>query len=90
MTRLHAFISGRVQMVGFRYNTRNKAEKLGITGWVKNLKDGRVEVIAEGSSETLDIFEKWLHQGPRSAKVTEVHSDRLDTESKYDLFCIQY
>ena len=54
--RIHVFYSGYIQGVGFRYTVRNLAPTLGIKGWVKNLRDGKVEVIAEGNEEKLNIF----------------------------------
>jgi len=67
--RLHAFISGRVQGVGFRYYAQKRAELYGITGWVRNLPDGRVEVLAEGDEELLKEFLKDLKKGPPLARV---------------------
>jgi acylphosphatase len=54
--RFHAFFSGRVQGVGFRFTAENIAESLKINGWVKNLDDGRVEVVAEGQEKNLENF----------------------------------
>jgi acylphosphatase len=54
MVRAHVFFSGTVQGVGFRYTCRSYAADLGLTGWVKNLADGRVELMAEGSRETIE------------------------------------
>ena len=54
MKRLVAFFSGTVQGVGFRYTTIRHARRLGLTGWVRNLHDGRVQVVAEGERSTLD------------------------------------
>ena len=71
----HYWISGRVQGVCFRFSTRERAACLGITGWVRNLRDGRVEVLAGGDEEALLRFENWLRQGPPGAVVTEVRSD---------------
>ena len=59
MTRAHVFFSGTVQGVGFRYTCRSYAAELGLTGWVKNLPDGRVELWAEGSKDTIEqLFAK--------------------------------
>lgn len=55
----HYFVSGQVQGVFYRANTKSKAIELGITGWVRNLPDGRVEVLAFGSNEQLDTLSKW-------------------------------
>jgi len=72
MKRIHAFISGRVQGVNFRWNTKVAADKLGIKGWVRNLDDGRVEVIAEGDNERIDKFIEYLKKGPVLARVDKV------------------
>lgn len=69
LQRGHYFISGRVQGVGFRYSTYFKAREIGVSGYVRNLDDGRVEVLAEGSGEQLRLFEAFLDQGPRFARV---------------------
>jgi acylphosphatase len=70
--RYHIFVSGRVQGVFFRASTVEVAKKLGITGWVRNLNDGRVEVVAEGSKEKLDELIGWLKKGPILAKVVDL------------------
>ncbi|MGH1462652.1 MAG: acylphosphatase [Neptuniibacter sp.] len=72
---LHAFISGRVQGVWFRQSTKDKADSLGLGGWVRNLEDGRVEVIAVGENNAVKQLEAWLGQGPELANVAEVISD---------------
>lgn len=74
MPRLHAWVRGKVQGVWFRKNTLLEANKLGgITGWCKNLPDGRVEVIAESTDKTkLEALLKWLNVGPRLSRVVEV------------------
>ncbi|MBU4346152.1 MAG: acylphosphatase [Candidatus Omnitrophica bacterium] len=59
---MHVYYSGRVQGVGFRFTAENIANDLGIAGWVKNLSDGRVEVLAEGQEEALKDFLKSLNQ----------------------------
>jgi len=72
-------VSGMVQGVGFRYFTQREARRIGVRGWVRNLKDGRVEAIADGTDEQLEEFERALRQGPRGASVTDVHAtDTLD------------
>ncbi|MCD6547586.1 MAG: acylphosphatase [Nanoarchaeota archaeon] len=72
MKRFHIFVSGRVQGVFFRANAVNVAKTLGIKGWVRNRKDGRVEIVAEGEDEKLKEFIKWVKKGPILAKVTKV------------------
>ena len=75
--RVHLFISGRVQGVWFRASTQRKAGSLGLTGWVRNLPDGRVEVHAAGNRARLVAFADWCKQGPDEAIVT-------GTEVKWD------
>ncbi|HEX7325750.1 MAG TPA: acylphosphatase [Rhodanobacteraceae bacterium] len=65
-------ISGKVQGVYFRASTRDRALRLGITGYAKNLADGRVEVVAGGTPEALDALERWLQHGPPAARVAAV------------------
>ena len=72
VVRVHLRISGRVQGVWYRASTQRKASTLGLTGWVRNLPDGRVEVEAEGPRTALDTLIQWCHQGPELARVREV------------------
>ena len=65
-------VSGRVQGVFYRDSTRRQARATGITGWVRNLHDGRVEVLACGDAGQLETFKKWLEIGPEYAKVTNI------------------
>jgi len=73
--RLHAYVEGSVQGVGFRFFVIQCAEELGLTGWVRNLWDGRVEVTAEGPRDSLEILLKYLQEGPRNASVTRVSTE---------------
>lgn len=68
----HLKIKGRVQGVGFRYFTRQNAKDLGIKGWVKNMSDGTVEAVVSGSREQVEKMINRLHEGPVSARVSEV------------------
>lgn len=88
VVQLHAFVSGRVQGVGFREFTQSAAKKLKLSGWVKNLPDGRVEVVAEGDEKTLAEFEKAIRVGPRPAKVTNVEIKREKATGLFDRFDI--
>ena len=74
MTKLerHYFITGQVQRVYFRQSTLTEAERLGLTGWVCNLPDGRVEAVAYGHESALEQFEAWLGVGPKLARVDQV------------------
>ncbi len=62
-------ISGRVQGVGYRYFAQRAAREIGVTGWARNLPDGRVEAHANGTEKQLDDFEGRLRQGPRAAEI---------------------
>ena len=77
---LHIFISGKVQGVWFRASTQSQAEKLGVTGWVRNLPDGRVEVLACGDRAQLTSLVTWLHQGPPDASVSRVETLEIPTQ----------
>ncbi len=66
------FVSGRVQGVGFRWFVRKHAHYLGLTGWVRNEPDGRVQVYAVGSPDALNELAGWLHKGPPTATVRGV------------------
>ena len=72
--RVHVFVSGRVQGVFFRQKTKQLAERLGVTGWVRNLPDGRVEAVFEGEEQVVKELEEYCHYGPSSAMVTNVDS----------------
>ena len=67
MIRAHVLVSGRVQGVWFRESTRERAEQLGLTGWVRNLRDGRVEAVFEGEPEAVDAALDFCRTGPRLA-----------------------
>lgn len=83
-------VSGRVQGVFFRASAREKAQELGVTGYVRNLPDGRVEVLACGSEEAVAAMASWLGEGPPMAQVTEVNcQDHQPTEGVPDVFAIR-
>ncbi len=77
-------VSGRVQGVGFRFFAVDVAEELGITGWVKNLKDGRVEVEAHGVKEIVEVMIERLRQGPPGASVSNVDVTWLPEQDQTD------
>ena len=70
--RLHAFVEGRVQGVGFRYFVESRANLYGLKGWVRNLPDGRVEVVAEGDEILLKELLEDIKKGPSLARVDKV------------------
>jgi acylphosphatase len=70
--RKHLLLSGRVQGVWFRESTRRHADRLGVDGWVRNLPDGRVEVVFEGPPELVSAAVEWARSGPPHARVDDV------------------
>lgn len=66
---LHGFVSGKVQGVSFRQCTQDEADRLDLNGWVRNLADGRVEVLVEGEQAAVRELELWLARGPERARV---------------------
>lgn len=77
---IHSFVSGHVQGVWYCASTCEQAKALGLTGWVKNLSDGRVELIACGSEEAISALQGWLKEGPPLAQVTDIQSKIIPTE----------
>ncbi len=85
-TRLHAFVDGTVQGVGFRMFVMEHAQTLGLAGWVRNTYDGQVEVLAEGEREKLERLLDKLRTGPRMAFVTEVKKDWQPATGEFGRF----
>ena len=77
------YVIGAVQGVGYRYFTKQVSVRIGLTGYVKNLRDGRVEVYAVGSAAQLVALRRELERGPRGASVTEVFDEDAAVEEKY-------
>ena len=87
--QLHAYVKGRVQGVGFRYNTLKSAQEYDLKGWVRNLRDGRVEVLAEGQHEDLNLLLAVLRKGPVSADVNDVDYEFTDASGKFNRFYVR-
>ena len=83
------FIFGRVQGVGFRVFVEEWALRLGLHGYVRNLRDGRVEVYAVGNTDKLDVFRGCLEKGPRSARVISVEAKDENVNTAYSNFNIE-
>lgn len=88
--RLEAIIYGKVQGVGYRYFTVQKAAKYGIKGFVRNLPDGSVKVVAEGEEENLKNFLKELYKGPPRAIVDDIKVTWEECKNEFDSFEIRY
>jgi acylphosphatase len=87
--RLHARVIGRVQGVGFRYFVMTSATELGLTGWVRNRRDGSVEVLAEGAMDQLEKLVAVLKRGSRSSSVREVKSNIQIATGEYGSFHVR-
>ena len=91
LVRAHLIVRGRVQGVFFRANLRRVAEENGVTGWVRNLPDGRsVEAVLEGPREAVERVVCWSLHGPPAARVEEVHVEFAEYRGEYDSFKIIY
>ena len=84
--KIHLLISGNVQGVFYRANTKKKAEEFGLTGWVKNTLDNEVEILAEGEEENLKRLIKWCCNGSENAIVEGIKIEWGDCENKFDKF----
>ena len=88
--RLHGRVYGMVQGVGFRYSTVNQARRGNLTGYVRNLNDGSVEVLAEGSITELKSLLSWLNVGPPSAVVRRVEHRLTSYGGNYRNFSVDF
>ena len=82
-------VHGKVQGVGFRFAACQEASHCAVSGWVRNLPDGSVEIIAQGSSEALDRMTSWACRGPRHAVVDDVEVEKLTSSAEYHAFEIR-
>lgn len=83
-------ISGHVQGVFFRDNAKDAADSLQLTGYVKNLSDGNVEALVQGSKEDIESFLEWCKEGSPSARVTNIKTDWQEIKKSFDEFTITY
>lgn len=88
-TRAHVFVSGTVQGVYYRANTRDTAREASVDGWVKNLDDGRVEAVFEGPADAVEEMIEWCHTGSPAADVENVEAEYEDPQEE-DGFEIRY
>ncbi|MCW4028389.1 MAG: acylphosphatase [Candidatus Bathyarchaeota archaeon] len=87
-TRAHIYVSGFVQGVFFRQNTKRQAKNRGVMGWAKNLPDGRVEAVFEGEAADVAALVEYCHRGPYSARVEKVDVAYEDYQGEFDGFDI--
>jgi len=87
--RVKIIVSGLVQGVGFRYYTREKAIRLGLLGYVKNLDNDIVEIVAEGKEDKLNEFILWCRKGPDSAEVSDIKITKNENKDIYNEFQIR-
>lgn len=78
--RRRVVVGGRVQGVGYRESCRRQAERLGVSGWVRNCADGTVEAVFEGPNPAVDAAVEWCRKGPRWAAVRSLHVSEQDPE----------
>lgn len=90
MIRAHIYISGRVQGVFFRHNTKSVALKLGTKGWVRNLVDGRVEAVFEGDDKNVAELIEWCKKGPLGASVDAIETSYEPHRGEFKTFEIVY
>ena len=88
--RVHVFYSGRVQGVGFRVTAEETAKSLGVVGWVKNLRDGRVEIVAEADEDVLERFLAAIRSGPMKNFIRQADLSWSIASDTFDEFEIRY
>lgn len=87
--RIRCLLRGDVQGVGFRWSARGRARDLGLTGYVRNLSDGRVELVAEGSANTLEALKRFCYRGPHGAVASDIVVAEEDATGEFSTFEIR-
>jgi len=88
--RAHVIVHGLVQGVWFRASTKDEADRVGVTGWVRNLPDGSVEAVFEGQKKNVEAIVGWCHRGPSGAKVSKVDIAWEPLTHEFGHFDIRY
>ena len=88
--RIHIFVTGRVQGVFFRQSTKVMAIKNNVKGWVRNLDDGRVEIIGEGKIQDIDNLAHWCKTGPANSRVDEFELSEENVTDEFENFEVRY
>lgn len=88
--RVHVFISGRVQGVFFRASAKDEAKRLGLTGWVRNMPDGRVEAVFEGDEGLVESMISWCRKGSSYSRVDDVEVTTKECRGEFSDFGVRY
>jgi len=89
-TRVHIFVSGRVQGVFFRSAAKHYADRYNVKGWIRNLPEGRVEAVFEGEKEDIEKMIEFCKHGPSSARVTTLELTSENYTGEFDSFKMRY
>lgn len=90
MKTFELLVSGRVQGVGFRYYTVQKANELGIVGWVKNMPDDSVMIVAQGDETGIKTFIEFLYIGPVRSRVVHISKSEIISSANFNNFSVKY
>ena len=90
MKRVHLIVSGRVQGVWYRSSTQEKAQQLGLTGWVRNVPGGQVEIVAEGKVNSVDTLVSWASRGPSLARVDHLKVEEEAYAGEFEDFGVRH
>ena len=90
LMQIHIFITGRVQGVFFRQSTRVMAITNNVNGWVRNLDDGRVEIVAQGQEQDIDNLTNWCRTGPANSRVDEFEQKEESITEEFENFEVRY
>lgn len=88
--QIHIFVTGRVQGVFFRQSTKVMAIKNNVKGWVRNLDDGRVEIVAQGETQDIDNLAHWCKTGPANSRVDEFELSEENISDEFETFEVRY
>ncbi len=88
--QIHIFVTGRVQGVFFRQSTKVMAIKNNVKGWVRNLDDGRVEIVAQGETQDIDNLAHWCKTGPANSRVDEFELSEENISDEFENFEVRY
>ena len=88
--QIHIFVTGRVQGVFFRQSTKVMAIKNNAKGWVRNLDDGRVEIVAQGETQDIDNLAHWCKTGPANSRVDEFELSEENISDEFETFEVRY